>query len=110
MGMADNIFIQCNACKETIPDCDKFCPICGEFLNGPIEDADFTDQAEHYINKAAEDLIDSSDAITGSDVGKLIISGAASTAIAGISFIGIAAGIAAGIGVGTYRHFNNDNE
>ncbi len=108
--MTDNIFIQCSACKESVPDCDKFCSNCGDFLNGSIEEADFTDQAEHYINKAAEEMIDSGDMITGSDVGKLIITGAATTAIVGISFIGLAAGLAAGIGTGAYRHFSNDND
>ncbi len=108
--MADNIFIHCNACKESVPDCDKFCSNCGDFLSGSIEDADFTDQAEHYINKAAEELIDDDNMITGSDVGALIITGAATTAIVGISFIGLTAGLAVGIGVGAYRHFSNDND
>ena len=108
--MTDNIFIQCSACRESVPDCDKFCINCGNFLNGSVDEADFIDQAEHYINKAAEVIMDSDDRIIGSDVGKLIVTGAATTAIIGISFLGIAFGLAAGIGTGAYRHFNNDSD
>lgn len=70
-----------------------------------MNDADITDQAEYYIYQAAEELIETGGKITQNDIGRVIVTGAAATALVGLTVAGVAAGAVAGVGVGAFRHF-----
>lgn len=72
-----------------------------------IDDASFGEQAEHYIYKAAEDIIDSGGKITQNEVGRMVVTGAAASAVVGLTAAGMAAGIFAGLGLGAFRHIRS---
>lgn len=112
--MTNSDFIQCHSCKETVPDAGKFCSHCGAYFaieNIHIDEADFNEQAEYYIHQAAEDIIATGGNVTQNNVGRMIITGAAAGALAGITIAQIAAGMIAGVGKGAYQHFRgNDDE
>lgn len=105
--MTINNFIHCQSCKDSVPDVGKFCPHCGAYFalkNSDIHNAELTDQAEYYIYQAAEELIETGGKITQNQVGRIIVTGAAATALLGLTVAGVATGAIAGVGVGAFRH------
>lgn len=107
--MTENIYTQCPSCKESVPDIGKYCPHCAAYIGSKtdINDAGFGDQAEYYIYQAAEEIIDSGGKITQNEVGRIVVTGAAASAVVGLTAVGIAAGIFAGVGLGAYRHIRS---
>lgn len=108
--MSENIYIQCLSCQESVPDIGKFCPHCAAYLashNPNIDDAEFNEQAEFYIYQAAEDIIEQGGRITQNNIGRMVVTGAAASAIIGITAATITAGIVAGAGLGAFRHLRD---
>ncbi len=101
--MANDIFVQCTQCGESVSDSGKFCPDCGCNLDENISKANFIEQTQYYLSEAAGEFFETGKDIVNNETSRKIAGGAAIGALVAMPIAGWAAGAAIGAAIMVYR-------